>query len=129
MSTTTAALATKPAYRKALLATAKASPKGPFHFYEGKFADGTKAKLPVFGRTHGELKKHLEAQKAALLDEGTIGPGAEFAGKRGKLDAKALLTVQAYLTALKTQAVKVALGTEYDRMLRHQHAELGKLHH
>lgn len=90
MPITTADFADKKAYQKALVATLKASAKGLFYYYDSKYDDGNKAKLLVFGPNVAELKKHLESKKATLLDEGPIGPGAVFAGKRGKLDAKGL---------------------------------------
>lgn len=90
MPITTADLANKKAYENALLKTIKSAGKGNFLFYEGKYADGNKARLLVFGPNLPDLKKHLEAAKATLIDEGRIDSGPVFAAKRGKLDAKAL---------------------------------------
>ena len=90
MPITTGDLTEKKAYLKALHSTVKAAPKGNFYFFETKYSDGSKARLLLLGPNVSELKKHLEAKKAALLDEGSIGPGTVLSPKRGKIDAKAL---------------------------------------
>lgn len=76
-------------YLVAVQKHAKAA-NGRFFLYESKFDDGSKGRVLVFGPHLALMRKHLEAKKAALLDDGAILDGGIFLAQRGKFTDKIL---------------------------------------
>lgn len=87
MSLKVADLTDKKTYLAAVQKHAKQA-NGRFCLFETKYDDGSKARLLVFGAHLALLRKHLEAKKAALLDDGGILDGGIFLSRTGKLTDK-----------------------------------------
>ncbi len=93
MTLSTDHLKDRKTYVTELKATLKANRSGKFQLVEFKFGDNPAAPVLLVGPKLDELKKHVAAKKAKVLDSGGYKEGV-FAGTTGKLTAEVLAKLQ-----------------------------------